>query len=320
MLFERKLKQAPVGRPTAPLTRLKGLSPEVQAGVMWILRDHTYEQAPPFVEALVGFAVSEDTLERFYAWQSTRRVMGCAEETMSEVIEFIKEHYTDWTEEKMREAASAFFMAKTIQKQDARSFACVAQLGLKSNRDKIEARKLEFEKVKLERRAELTAKRLELDHAKFKWSQQKQTDIAMEALGDEFRENPEAMTLYRKAKEALRGRGENAECGSRSAELKAAEQPTSDGGVVSSDLQAEREKLCQVLRGIAVMKESNATENDGCRITNGEATHFENIDSNGESDEGNGNIEHSIPMESGNIHHPEKQMTNMATVAGACRT
>ena len=215
MLFERKLKQAPVGRPTAPLTRLKGLSLEEQEAVMQILHTHTYEQAPPFVEALVGFACSSDTLERFYAWQGTRRVMGCFDESISQVMEFIEEHYTDWSEEKMREAASAFFMAKTIQKQDARSFACVAQLGLKSNRDKIEAQKLEFEKVKLERRAELTAKRLELDQAKFKWSQQKQTDITMDALGDEFRENPEAMRLYRQARDVLRGRGENADPPSR---------------------------------------------------------------------------------------------------------
>ena len=196
MSLERKVRQVSVGGVLPPLTRLKGLSPEVQAGVMGILRSHTYEQAPPLVEALVGFACSSDTLERFYAWQSTRRVMGCAEESISEVIEFIKEHYTDWTEEKMREAASAFFMAKTIEKQDARSFACVAQLGLKSNRDKIEAQKVEFEKVKLERRSELTAKRLELDQAKFKWAQTKQIDIAMDALNDEFRGNPKALQSF----------------------------------------------------------------------------------------------------------------------------
>ena len=52
--------------------------------------------------------------------------------------------------------------------------------------------------------------------------------------------------------------------------LKTAERPTSG---VSPDLQAEREKLCRLLRGIAVMKESNAMGNDEWRMTNGEGTH-----------------------------------------------
>ena len=146
MLLERKLRQPSPGQPKQPLTRLKELPPEERDAVMGILESNSYEQARALVEARVGIACSVDTLGRFFAWKSAQKTMAHSDEMLGEVEDFIAEHYQGWSEEKMREAASAFFMARTMEKRDAKSFACVAKLGLDSRRERNEAEKLVFEK------------------------------------------------------------------------------------------------------------------------------------------------------------------------------
>ena len=166
---------------------------------MAILRANTYEQAQPLVEQLVGFPSSIDTLKRFFAWQQTDLAMELTDETIGQIGDFLRERYPGWSEEKMRETASAFFTIHTMSQRDTRGFACVARLGLENSRDRIRANKLKFEKEKTARRLVLGQQRLELDREKFEHSQYRKLEVAFEELGKTFKDNPEALKLYQQA-------------------------------------------------------------------------------------------------------------------------
>src|ERR1044072_4069303 len=110
MLLQRKLKQAPDGQTKQPLTLLKELPQIDRVRIMAILRDHTYEQAQPLVEPILGCPCSVDTQGR----------------------------YPNGTEEKMRELASAFFTMQAMARGDTRAFACAARLALHSARNQLQ--------------------------------------------------------------------------------------------------------------------------------------------------------------------------------------
>ena len=203
MLIQRKLRQPSPGEPKLPLIRLKELAAEERARVMHILRANTYEQALSMVEQIVGFNCSIDTLKRFFAWQQTGQAMELSDEMIGQIGDFLRERYPGWSEEKMRETASAFFTFHTMSQRDTRGFACIARLGLESGREQILADKLKFDKEKTARKLALNAKRLELDKLKFEHSQSRKLDIALDALAEDFKKNPEALKLYRVARQKL---------------------------------------------------------------------------------------------------------------------
>jgi hypothetical protein len=204
MLLARKLRQPSAGQPKPPLTKLKELPAEQRAKVMDLLRSQTYEEAQPGIEQLVGFSCPIYTLTRFHHWQKASEAMEVSAETTEQIGDFLRERYPDWTEEKMRETASAFFTMLAMSRQDTRGFACVARLGLESGRDRILAEKLKFDKAKTERKLALNEQRLELDTLKLRESLRKKVDVGLDALAKAFKKYPEAMELYQQAREKLR--------------------------------------------------------------------------------------------------------------------
>jgi len=201
--MQRKLRQPSPGEPKPPLTKLKELSAEERGKVMNILHANTYEQAQPLVEQLVGFHSSIDTLRRFFAWHQTDHAMELTDEAIGQIDNFLRERYPGWSEEKMRETASAFFTIHTMAQRDTRGFACVARLGLESTRDRILADKLKFEKAKTARKLVLNRQRLELDRQKFQCFQSRKMALALDAVAEAFKGNPEALKLYRQAREMI---------------------------------------------------------------------------------------------------------------------
>jgi hypothetical protein len=203
MLLQRKLKQAPSGQTKQPLTLLKELPQIERARIMAILRDHTYEQAQPLVEPILGCPCSVDTLGRFFRWQGTQERLEASDETLGHVAEFIQERYPNWTEEKMRELASTFFTMQAMARGDTRAFASAARLALNSARNQLQERRLEFDKKKLDCKQKLNAKRLDLDERKFEQSLQRKLEYGLEELARHFKKYPEALRIYQQAREMI---------------------------------------------------------------------------------------------------------------------
>jgi hypothetical protein len=148
-MLEYKLRQPSPGQTKPPLTRLKELPAVKRAEVMAILRARTYDQARPAVEALVGFGCSTGALCRFFSWQAKQDEARASEDMVGQVTRFIREHRSDWTEDKVREVASTFFMMHAMKNRDSRDFVRVARLGLQGEHNQLDERKLDFNLEKL---------------------------------------------------------------------------------------------------------------------------------------------------------------------------
>jgi hypothetical protein len=203
MLLTRKTRQTTPGQPKPPLTQLKELPSEQRASVMAILRANTYEQARPLIEQLVGFAASVDTLGRFFAWQGLLEAMETSSEMIEQAGDFLSERHPDWTEENMRESACAFFTLQSVAQRDHRAFACIAQLGLKSSRDRLLAERLKFDKARTARKLALTRRRVRLEQLRFEESLRRKLDAGVEAVAKAFKNNPEAMELFQEASKKI---------------------------------------------------------------------------------------------------------------------
>jgi hypothetical protein len=199
MLQNRKIKQPPPGQPKPPLTQLKELPPDTRAQIGGILRANTYEQAQPLIEQLLGFSCSTSVLFRFYQWHKTQDAMEISEDAITQVVSFLQESYPDWTEEKMRQSASAFFAMHAVSKRDIRGFTSIARLGLQSGRDRVLAERLEFDKAKAAQKVALNRQRLQLDKLKFKESKLRKLEVGLDAIGASFKKNPKALALYQQA-------------------------------------------------------------------------------------------------------------------------
>src|SRR5689334_8614665 len=101
MLLTRKIKQPAPGQPKPPLTRLKELPVAERTRVNEILRAHTYEQAQPLIQQLLGCGCSRSVLNRFFQWQQIEEAMEISEDTLTQAVAFLQASYPDWTEEKM---------------------------------------------------------------------------------------------------------------------------------------------------------------------------------------------------------------------------
>ena len=75
--------------------------------------------------------------------------MRAAEDMAAQVGRFIREHRTDWSEEKVREVAGTFFIMHALKNKDAGEFVRVARVGLQDGHKQLEERKLNFQWEKL---------------------------------------------------------------------------------------------------------------------------------------------------------------------------
>ena len=149
MIPLRKIKQPPPGEAKPSLTRLKELSPDVRAKLMGILRANTYVQARPLVEAEVGFDCPVEALGRFFRWQAKASEEEAADDIAGEVEKFLRERHPDWTDAKLEELGSMFFMMKAMGDDDARGFVRAAQVSLKREQRQVLGRRLGLEQEKL---------------------------------------------------------------------------------------------------------------------------------------------------------------------------
>jgi len=184
------MKQPGKGQPKAPMTKLKELPPAERSKVMEILCKHTYRDAEPLVSKLVGFDCSMDVLCRFYSWQGTRQDLELSKGTLRQVTSFLREEFPGWPEEKVNEAAASFFTLHAVATRDVKGFASMARFYLQTERCKIREKKLALEELK------------------FEDSHRKKFQAALDAIGQAFRKNPEAMRLYEQARAMIEAKGD----------------------------------------------------------------------------------------------------------------
>ena len=146
---EQKFRQPSPGKPKPALTRLKELPAEQRARVMEILRANTYKQARPIVEAFAGFACATNPLCQFFSWQAKQDELRASEDMAAQVGRFIREHRTDWSEEKVPEVAGTFFIMQAINNKDVGEFVRVARVGLQDGQKQLNERRLNFRLGKL---------------------------------------------------------------------------------------------------------------------------------------------------------------------------
>jgi len=117
--------------PRPPLSRLKRLPEEERAKLMQLLRDNTYEKAEPLFENLLGFHCSRNVLSKFFAWQGTQEELDQTNDWIAQYEEFCRKQNPDWSPERVRDNAIAFFMMQTAGQKDRKGFVQIASLDLK---------------------------------------------------------------------------------------------------------------------------------------------------------------------------------------------
>lgn len=155
---KRKLRQPSKG-PKPALTRLKELPGEERAKLMGILRDNTYDKAAPLFENLLGFACSRDVLSKFFQWQGTQEDLENSNDFMAQFEEFTRKQNPDWSADKVRDHAIAFFLAQTAARQDRKGFVQIASLDLEERKARTKAKNEERKISISERRVTLLEKK-----------------------------------------------------------------------------------------------------------------------------------------------------------------
>jgi len=184
-MSQRKLNQPSAPRIKPPLTKLKELPSGDRSKIMEILRSRSYRDAEPIVAEIVGFACSIDVLCRFFSWQSAQEDLELSNGLLRQMMSFAREHYSGWSEEKIRETVAGFFTMQTMARRDVNGFASMARIDLQSERCRLKKQKLELEKKKFEE-----SSRLKLE-------------TGLDAIAEAFKKNPEAMKLYQQAREMI---------------------------------------------------------------------------------------------------------------------
>src|SRR5580765_6305048 len=107
-MSDRKIRQPAAGDPKPASTRLKEVSVELQAKVLELVTNHSYKDAEPLVEALVGFVCSTDVLFRFRKWHEAKEAMKLGDERSRQIMEFLQKEMPDASPEKLRELGVMF--------------------------------------------------------------------------------------------------------------------------------------------------------------------------------------------------------------------
>jgi hypothetical protein len=184
----RKIKQTGRSKAKPAFTRLKELSPEKRLAVMEILESHTYKEALPLVEELVGFECSINLLCKFRSWQATELELARNTDLLEQIEKYLRQRKGDWSLERIQDAAISFLMLQALSKGDVKAFATITRLPGR------------LEQVRLK------AERLELDREKFAESQRSKVSAGLDELREKFRENHYANKFYQAARDVLEGR------------------------------------------------------------------------------------------------------------------
>ncbi len=184
-MSNQKIRQPRDGSPKPPATLLKELPLEQRAKIMEILATHTYKDAEPLVQNLVGFHCSSDVLCRFRKWQETLQDMELSHDRIRQIAEFQDGPLHDLPPEKLRELSATFYAMTFLARDDIKGFARASQIALQNERER------------------LRDHRLQLDQQKFEESQRNKFDVALNAIRKAFRKNPQALNLFDQAKALL---------------------------------------------------------------------------------------------------------------------
>jgi hypothetical protein len=184
----RKLKQTGRSRVKPAFTRLKELTPEKRLAVMEIVESHTYKEALPLVEELVGFACSINVLCKFRSWQATEQELARNTDLLEQIERYLRRRDGDWSVERIQDAAMSFLMLQALSKGDVKGFATITRLPAR------------LEQVRLK------VQRLDLDREKFAESQRSKVSAGLDELQEKFRENHHAFKFYQAARDVLEGR------------------------------------------------------------------------------------------------------------------
>jgi hypothetical protein len=185
---DRKIRQPAAGDSKPPATRLKELSVELQAKVMDLLTNNSYQNAEPLVTSLVGFACSTDVLFRFRKWHEAKQEMKLGDERFEQIKEFLQKEMPKASPEKLRELGVMFRTLTALGNGDGQEFVNVSRMQLQSEREKIRARKLD------------------LEERKFQEALRKKLDAGLDALGQILEENPAAMKHFQRARKLVEER------------------------------------------------------------------------------------------------------------------
>jgi hypothetical protein len=184
-MSDRKIRQPAAGDPKPPATRLKELSVELQAKVMDLLANNSYQDAESPVTGLVGFACSKDVLFRFRKWHEAREEMKLGDERCRLIKEFLQKEMPGASPEKLRELGVMFRTLVALGNGDGKEFVNVSRMQIQSEREQVRAKKLD------------------LEERKFLESYRQKLDAGLDALAKMFEENPEAMKHFQKARELV---------------------------------------------------------------------------------------------------------------------
>lgn len=143
---KRKIRQPSDGEEKPPMTRLKELPAEERAKLMHVLRENTYRKAIPLIENLVGFYCSLDVLSKFFTWQDKQEDLEKSNDFIEQYEEFTQRQHPEWSPERIRDDATAFFMASATANKDLKGFALIAQI---DQQERAGRAKVKFEERKI---------------------------------------------------------------------------------------------------------------------------------------------------------------------------
>jgi hypothetical protein len=186
--MNRKIKQTAQTSVKPTLTRLKELSPENRLAVIEILDTHTYMEAMPMVQQLVGVPCSINLLWKFRTWLATEQALTDDTDLVEQIETFLRQRNGNWSVERIQEAAISFLMLRALSRGDVKAIATITRLPV------------QLEQVRLKRA------RLDLDRDKFAESLRTRLAAGLDASGGQTVENSLASKCYAAARGAPEGR------------------------------------------------------------------------------------------------------------------
>jgi hypothetical protein len=93
-----------------------------------------------------GLRVSNRMVSEFLSWSQDQQDLDNCGATLETFEEFCRKRNPDWSPEKVRETACAFFIEQSVGRKDAKTFNVIANLAL---RDKEGKTKAKFEERKI---------------------------------------------------------------------------------------------------------------------------------------------------------------------------
>jgi hypothetical protein len=184
-MTERKVKEVASNRDQPAMIRLKKMPPAIHTQVLRILDEHTYKDAEPLVQALVGFSCTTNVLCRFRKWKQAMEAMDLGQDRIRQIAAYLKEQMPDVAPDKIWELGTAFYGMTLLANDDAKGFVRVGKMSAQNERGL------------------LRTKKFHLEERKFQESLRTKLDAGFEALSTLFDKNPEARGLLDRARKLI---------------------------------------------------------------------------------------------------------------------